>query len=433
LSSSLLGNAIVLSTEMDWAKGQCVITNPFRVFGQLELSPDCKISGDELEQPFIKSIWQMISGTNYSETISGQMTLGANPGMGLVSVYEPMDGRKIFAYGTIGPLDANGAGCLFLNSAPWSLSGYGIAITRTTSGLVAEAILNSAVVRAVPINASIYSLDVCITFSASVNSQVCSYYRSTGTAQWQPLTSTGGVWNIIDCSVATLSPVNFSLGLGIPAGAPLTGTATYSNFQVLPYASSGTWTSAPIDVGGTPSRPPFLSWVADVSPTCTIQIQSRQSSDGQTWGAWSDAYASAAGLPLAGAPQRYVQLFATLASSDPSGNSTPVLHSIKLDVQDFGSSNLLDSTNVKILPNPIKGDSAVVQWLLSSPARNVRLEFSGPGRPQLLVVNGPGAVGLNSYTLDCSNLANDVYFVRVRALGMDGREFDVVKKLLVSR
>jgi hypothetical protein len=110
-----------------------------------------------------------------------------------------------------------------------------------------------------------------------------------------------------------------------------------------------------------------------------------------------------------------------------------VLHSISLNVQDFGRATLLDAPNVKILPNPIMGGSAVVQWLLSSPAKNVRLEFSGPGQPSLLVVNGPGSVGLNSYTLDCSRLANDVYFVRVRALGLDGQEFDVVKKLLVSR
>ena len=231
----------------------------------------------------------------------------------------------------------------------------------------------------------------------------------------------------------SLSPVNFDIGLGIPAGAPLTGTATYSNFQVLPYASSGTWTSAPIDLGGIPQRAPLLGWVADVSAMNTVQLQSRQSPDGQTWGAWSDPYAGPNNLPLVGTPQRYVQLLATLASGDPSGNSTPVLHSITLDVQDFGRPSLLDKTNVKILPNPIKGDSAVVQWLLSVPARNVRLEFSGPGQHSLLVADGPGAVGLNSYTLDCSHLANDVYFVRVRALGLDGVETDVVKKLLVSR
>ncbi|HXC63050.1 MAG TPA: hypothetical protein VNZ67_01770, partial [bacterium] len=157
------------------------------------------------------------------------------------------------------------------------------------------------------------------------------------------------------------------------------------------------------------------------------------SPDGQTWGVWSDPYLSPHSLPLVGTPQRYVEILATLASSDPSGNSTPVLHSISLDVQDFGRAELLEKTNVKVLPNPVKGDSAVVQWLLSSPAQHVRLEFSGPGRPQMLVVNGPGSVGLNSYSLDCSQLANDVYFVRVRALGLDGHETDVVKKILVSR
>jgi hypothetical protein len=237
----------------------------------------------------------------------------------------------------------------------------------------------------------------------------------------------------LNTSTVPLSPVNYWIGLGIPAGSSLSGTATYSNFQVLPYTSTGTWTSAPIDLGGSPSRRPILSWLADVSATCTVQIQTRQSPDGQAWGVWSDPYASPHSLPLAGVAQRYVQILATLASSDPSGNSTPVLHSISLDVQDFGRPQLLEKANVKVLPNPVKGDRAVVQWLLSSPAKNVRLEFSGPGRPQMLVVNGAGSVGLNSYSLDCSQLANDVYFVRVRALGMDGSEYAVVKKILVSR
>ena len=255
----------------------------------------------------------------------------------------------------------------------------------------------------------------------------------TGTAKWQPLTTTPSVWAQVDSSTVSLSQVNYALGLGLPINPNLQGTATYSNFQVLPYTSTGTWTSAPIDLGGIPSRAPLLSWLADVSATCTVQIQSRQSADGQAWGAWSDPYAGPHSLSLVGTPQRYVQILATLASSDPSGNSTPVLHSISLDMQDFGRAELVKKADVKILPNPVKGNSAVVQWLLSSPAKKVRLEFSGTGRPQMLVVDGPGSVGLNSYTLDCSQMANDVYFVRVRALGLDGHETDVVKKILVSR
>ena len=227
--------------------------------------------------------------------------------------------------------------------------------------------------------------------------------------------------------------MDYAIGLGAPSGSNLKGTATYSNFQVLPYASSGTWTSAPIDLGGRPQSAPILSWQADVSATCTVQIQSRQSADQSAWSEWSPAYASDHGLALLGTPQRYVQLLATLASSDPGGNSTPVLHSIQLDVKDFGRPSLLEPPNVKVLPNPVKGDSAVVQWLLSAPAKAVKLEFTGPGRRQLLLVNAPGAIGLNSYTLDCRDLANDVYFVKVRALGLDGQECAVVKKLLVSR
>jgi hypothetical protein len=430
---SAMATPVTLSSESNWVQGLCVGTNPLRNFGQLELASKCGISGDTFDQPFIKSIWEIDSSTNYSQTSSGLWAIGEYPGAGLTSCYKALDGATIYAYATIGPMSNQGAGCLYLNSAPWGQNFYGIAVTRTSAGLAAVIVSGTSVTRSIPYNSSIASLDVCITFSASANTRVYTYFRSTGTAQWQPLTTTAGAWNFVDSSNLTLAPVNFSLCLGIPAGAPLTGTATYSNFQVLPYTSSGTWTSAPIDLGGAPSRAPLLSWVADVSPTCTVQIQSRESSDGSSWGAWSDPYASPNQLPLVGTPQRYVQLLASLASSDPSGNSTPVLHSITLDVQDFGQASLLDASNVKVLPNPIKGDSAVVQWLLSSPAKNVRLEFSGPGRPQLLVVDGPGSMGLNSYSLDCRDLANDVYFVRVRALGLDGREFDVVKKLLVSR
>ena len=425
---------IAIAAEQDWAGGTCVGVNPHRIYGQLELTSAAGIPGDSFDQNFIKGIWQEDPSATFSKPNSVGWTIGAGNGSnGLTTAYRPVAGNKVIAYATIGPLSIGDIGCLFVGSSPWSQSYYGVAVSRTTSGLLAEIVSGTAITKTRAIGVQIASLDVCLSFTAQDGAPIFAFYRMTGTAKWQPLTTTPSVWAQVDSSTVSLSQVNYALGLGLPINPNLQGTATYSNFQVLPYTSTGTWTSAPIDLGGIPSRAPLLSWLADVSATCTVQIQSRQSADGQAWGAWSDPYAGPHSLSLVGTPQRYVQILATLASSDPSGNSTPVLHSISLDMQDFGRAELVKKADVKILPNPVKGNSAVVQWLLSSPAKKVRLEFSGTGRPQMLVVDGPGSVGLNSYTLDCSQMANDVYFVRVRALGLDGHETDVVKKILVSR
>ena len=258
-----------------------------------------------------------------------------------------------------------------------------------------------------------------------------AYMLSTSTAQWVPLTSTPGVWTLLTTTSLTLSSVDYVIGLGAPPGTVTSGSAQYSNFQVRPYVSQGTWLSAPLDWGGTPQRAGSIRWDAMVPPMTSLQIQTRSSADGQTWSPFSAPCANAAASthPCA----RYVQVLATLASTDPNGNSTPVLHSLTLEQPELGGATLLDPASVKILPNPVKDRWAHVQWLLGAPAKAVALEFSGPGRRHLLQVAGGTLAGLNSYDLDCGRLANDVYFLRLRALGSDGVEVDAVKKLVLSR
>lgn len=241
----------------------------------------------------------------------------------------------------------------------------------------------------------------------------------------------GTTWIQLTATSAVFSNVNCSVGLGSPPGSAIQGTAAYSNFQVRPFAPSGTWTSAAQDWGGIPPRLGAIHWDADVPSLCSLTFQTRSSPDGQQWSDWSAPYAN--GDSLSSPPQRYIQVQAVFASSDPTGNSTPVLRSVSLEQPDFGGSSLLKAEDVKVLPNPIKSGQARVQWMLGNPARSVTLEFSGPTSRRFLVVDAPAALGLNQYSLDCSRLANDVYFVKVRAVGQDGNETDVVKKLLVSR
>ena len=258
-----------------------------------------------------------------------------------------------------------------------------------------------------------------------------AYYLATATAQWTPLTNTPGTWNLITSTSFALSPADYVIGLGVPLGVTNSGSATFSNFQVRPYASQGTWLSAPLDWGGTPQRAGTLAWQADVPAFTSLQLQTRSSADGVAWSPFSAPCAN--GGATAHPPARYVQVLATLSSTDPSGNSTPVLHALTLAQPELGNGPLLAPADVKILPNPVKTNTAHIQWLLSVPAKAVRLEFSGPGRRALLQVDAGTQPGLNTYDLDCSRLANDVYFLNLRALGFDGVECDAVKKLVLSR
>ena len=434
IAAAVGAKTLALSDYQDWSNGTAAGTNLTQLYGSVALASRLGISGDQFDQPFVKSFWKTDARSASAYAGDAWTVLsGAGSGLGFESAAVPVDGSVNQIYATINALSPIGTGSLVLDGTTWGGNYVSIEITRTASLLLPMAHTSIGVdVSSINFGSNLGPVSVCLSFTAAATSSVVSaYYLTTYTAQWTPLTPAAGVWQLITTTTLALSPVDYVIGLGSPPGATGSGSATYSNFQVLPYVSQGTWLSAPLDWGGTPQQAGSIHWDATVPALTALQIQTRSSADGVAWSAFSPPCVN--GDPTTHAPARYVQVLATLSASDPSGNSTPVLHRLQLDQPELGGGPLLKPADVRILPNPVKSDHAHIQWLLSVPARAVALEFSGPGRRNLLQVQGGASAGLNSYDLDCSRLANDVYFLRLRAVGFDGVECDSVKKLVLSR
>lgn len=229
-----------------------------------------------------------------------------------------------------------------------------------------------------------------------------------------------------------MSPINYSVGLGaiVPDGS-FGGTAEYQYFNARPYAASGTWESAVLDRGGVPSQPGTISWDASMPLGASVAIRTRTSQDKALWSEWTYPYSNASGSLVTSPLGRYIRIQATLNIG--SSGDTPVLHSISVKQPDFDG-DFMKSDAVKVVPNPARGTVVNLQYVLTSAASAVRLEFRGPAGKLLLEDEGPKALGLNTYTLDSSLLANGVYYAKVRAKPMGaGEEVNVIKKFAVLR
>jgi hypothetical protein len=230
----------------------------------------------------------------------------------------------------------------------------------------------------------------------------------------------------------TLSPVNYAVGLGaiVPDGEH-GGQANYYDFQARPYFSQGSWTSAPLDRGGVPQQAGAITWQHSSPAGTSIQIETRASSDGQNWGPWSGPYPQAGGSAVAGQPLRWIQVKATL-NSDNAGQNSPVLHSIQISQPDFEGS-AFGGSQLKILPNPVRGPDLVIEYLLPLRAGRVDLELSSLASQVLWKGEGPIERGKNQLKLDARELANGVYLLRTTVTGYDGSRQQVVKKVVVLR
>jgi hypothetical protein len=116
---------------------------------------------------------------------------------------------------------------------------------------------------------------------------------------------------------------------------------------------------------------------------------------------------------------------------DLAGNLGPVTHyGIRIDY----NGDLLSLEHVKVLPNPVRGDTARLVYELAAPATEVKLEFRNSQGELLKSMDGGRAVGANEVRWDVSSLANGVYFFSVSARSADdGRRFKVTRKLAVLR
>jgi hypothetical protein len=116
---------------------------------------------------------------------------------------------------------------------------------------------------------------------------------------------------------------------------------------------------------------------------------------------------------------------------DLAGNTGPVSHyGIRIDF----NGALLAQDYVKALPNPVRSDTAHLEYELAAPATEVYLEFMNSQGELLKTVDGSRIVGKNYYNWDVSGLANGVYLFRVKAKSSeDGKAFSVVRKVAVIR
>jgi hypothetical protein len=116
---------------------------------------------------------------------------------------------------------------------------------------------------------------------------------------------------------------------------------------------------------------------------------------------------------------------------DRAGNLGAISHyGIKVDF----NGALLSEGFVKTMPNPVRLDTAKIEYDLAAPASNVTLEFLSANGTMLSQADGGVARGKNHYLWDVSHVANGVYFCRIKANGAeDGKIYTVIKKIAIVR
>ncbi len=116
---------------------------------------------------------------------------------------------------------------------------------------------------------------------------------------------------------------------------------------------------------------------------------------------------------------------------DAAGNTGPVSHyGIRVDY----NGGLVTEAYVKALPNPVRSDSARLEYELAASATEVMLEFMNSAGEVVKRVDGPREIGKNHYLWDVSGLSNGTYLFRVKAKSAeDGKLYVVTKKISVLR
>jgi hypothetical protein len=116
---------------------------------------------------------------------------------------------------------------------------------------------------------------------------------------------------------------------------------------------------------------------------------------------------------------------------DKAGNAGPVSHyGIRVDF----NGELISQDYVKALPNPVRGNTAHLEYELAANATEVSLEFLNSQGEVMKTVDGARNLGKNYYDWDLGSLANGVYLFRVKARSAeDGKSYTVVRKVAVIR
>ncbi len=88
----------------------------------------------------------------------------------------------------------------------------------------------------------------------------------------------------------------------------------------------------------------------------------------------------------------------------------------------------MQAANVKITPNPARGDKVFLRYGLSQAAQKVSMEVYSPAGRLLWTENGPTQIGQNLWTLNAGNLASGSYLVRVLAWPESGGQPQIITK-----
>jgi len=156
------------------------------------------------------------------------------------------------------------------------------------------------------------------------------------------------------------------------SGKVFLGTANPAKvYEVSPdYAASGTWTSEPLDAKFS-AQFGALAWAAEMPAGTALKVRARSGNSqtpDETWSAWSapqlDPRTAAAAVPTA----RFVQLEATLATTDPQ--QTPVLRTLSLRYRTRNQAPQItkfEVPNLAEMDGKTKQEKLKLTWTASDP------------------------------------------------------------------
>jgi hypothetical protein len=415
LSRIALAQVTAIDSRNDFSLG---VSNQVCVdcsYGKVTLLPANGIAEDVFDQGVLKAFWTSYLSTTVTPTI-GKLTINAASGappVGIRSSYLGISSDSDVSV-NIFPSGVGSSGTIYFSGDPWSPNYYGVCVTWT--GSFTKAILLSYDGFTISSSTAIQipyltSTNVRITKVGNIFTAYCNF------------TPTANTWALISSTAMTLSPANYSIDLGAINSA-FGGIADYQNFQVRPYALSGTWESQTIDIGGKPLKAGRVEWSGTIPSGTAMQVQCASSDDGQTWSSYSAALPNSG--PFTAPIARYVKFKASL-QADSLGNSTPSLDKISL-FQDDLAGTLLKTETVKVTPNPARGDKVMLRYGLSEAAQKVSIELYAVSGRLLWRQDGTTQIGENIWNLDASGLASGSYLVRVLAWSDAGGQPTIVTK-----
>ncbi len=411
----------VISSQLNWDAGFNEGTQATESYGNLRLSP-VSVNCDEFDQDFLKAMWTKDQFSSIS-TPGNKIVIEANgnsnvggSGIGIRSLFVPIETNGTFCV-TVNP-EINKSGGIYISGSPWATNYFSIYFYKDAIYPVIKTHwLNGITGSSQTFSVIGSEANLCISKNGSNIS--ASFFDSVQNETFTAIT-------------INLGEVNYSVGLGMPFPTGISNNrADYSNFQVRPYVSEGTWTSAPIDLGGVPSVPAQIAWDGETPAGSSISLQTASSGDGLTWSAWSLASSSRSNQAVSSPSQRYLKVKVTMKPSSDLQTS-PTLHSISIEQTDFVG-ELLPLAKAKAVPNPTKGGVIHFEYLLADSAKAAKVYLSGPNGEILEEIEAGASLGVNQVDIDSSKLAQGVYFVRVLVTDKNGSEHSVVKKVVVLK